>query len=360
MSHAPRVAILTHDDDPHLPFVTRFLSEEPQVINTASIPQRGLTFNTSSSTPWPQIFYGDQLLGPIKSVWYRSVDVRRMLPPDELAKHIKATLVGSHSPATHYRLLDDIIGEPNSEYCAHELPGSTALQDYMASSLNRLAGALPDVIPDAFWISRREKLIHADSKPRQLVLARQLGFDLPATCFTSEQLQAEAFLAKHGRCVVKPLAIRPPHGYNQYTTILEYGNTPPLSGLNVNPHIFQELIEPDYELRVTIVGNDAFAAVVSDTRADVARELGIRDWRYGSEKDTFHAAPYDLPPDVARKCVELSRRLELESGMIDLIVKNGRYYFLEINGNGQWAFADNVTVERIGRALASMLERAAR
>jgi hypothetical protein len=359
MTHKRRVAVLTHDEDPHLPYVTRFLNEEPLVINTGGIPDRGLSFTTVPNGVWPEIFYNGQLIDSIKSVWYRSVDVSRLLPPKELTARIAATLNGEHTMADHYQLLDDISGVPNSEYCDHVFPGSPELQRYMANSLDRLAGALPDVIPDAFWISRRDRLIHADSKPRQLVVATRLGFTVPATCFTSENDRAEAFLREHGRCVVKPLAIRPPTGFNQYTVVLEHGKTPPIQGLNINPHIFQQLIEPDFELRITVAGNEAFASVVTDTREEMSRDRGIRDWRIGSENDTFSAAPYRLSKETEQRCVALSRELGLTSGMIDMIVKDGTEYFLEINGNGQWAFVDDVTVERIGRALASMLERAA-
>jgi hypothetical protein len=359
VTNQARVAILSHDDDPHLPFVTQFLTREPLVINTGSIPDRGLDLCFSPGNPWPDVMYKGESLRldthPVGSVWYRSVDVRRMLPEAELKRRIAATLSGDHALTAHYRLLDDITGDPGSEYCKHEMPGDVVVQEYMASSLNRLAAGLTDVIPDALWVSRRDRLIHADSKPRQLVEAAKLGFVIPETRFVSSEAVARDFLAKQGECVVKPLAIRPPAGYNQYTVVLRHSDAPSLRGLNVNPHIFQELIKPDYELRVTIVGDQAFASKVADTAEGSSG--AIRDWRHGCEHDTFQAEPYELPDLVARQCVQLAHNLGLLSGMIDLIVKDGVYYFLEINGNGQWAFVDAYTVGQIGRALAALLER---
>ncbi len=45
--------------------------------------------------------------------------------------------------------------------------------------------------------------------------------------------------------------------------------------------------------------------------------------------------------------------------MIGLLVRDGVYHLLEDDGNGQWAFVDDYTVEMIGRELAAVLERGA-
>jgi len=317
-----RVAILSHDDDVHLPFVTRYLRDEPLIINAGNAPDGGLTYWTRPDSPWPRVIYRGELLDleVIGGVWYRGLDVDRLRPLVEL----------------------EAAPEP--------------IRDYAKSSLNRLGWALADLFPNAFWVSDRQALIHADSKLRQLVMARRLGFTTPATVFTSDPEQAAAFLKQQGVCVIKPLAIRPPVGYNQYTKVLRYADAPNLSAIRFNPHILQQLVEHDFELRVTVVGEAAFASMVGDIKAEAAEAFQIRDWKYGCERDTFQAVPFELPPGIAWLCVELVRRLGLRSGMIDLVVKQGRYFFLEINGNGQWAFVDDETVEKIGRALARLLE----
>ncbi len=368
MTSKGRVLILSHDDDPHLPKVTKFLKEEPLCINTGTIPSRGLSYHFTPGNPWPEVSYDGRALhlrdNPIKSIWYRSIDPRRLMTEGELEAHIKRTLCDEHTLATHYQLLDAIIGDPGSEYCKHLMPVPEVFREYVASSLNRLAGALPDVIPDAFWVSARGPLIAASSKPRQRVVAAQVGFNMPAAVFTSEREVAEVFLAKHKKCVVKPLAIRPPGGYNQQTRTLVHGKTKPFQGLNVNPHIFEELIVPDFELRIMVVGRKTFASRVWNEdeviKAEEKIESGeVRDMRAGFTTETFRAESFELPHEIHLMCVELTKRLGLVCGMIDVIVRDGVYYFLEDNGNGQWAFVDDYTVEQIGREMAAMLERAA-
>lgn len=360
-----RVLILSHNEDPHLPMVTRFLQEEPLCINTGTIPERGLSYDFSSGEPWPEVSYNDRPLNlqtdPVRSVWYRSIDPRRLITDEEMARHVHAVLSGDHTLGDHYQLLDDIIGEPGSEYCEHLMPGPLVFHEYVASSLNRLASALPDVIPDAFWVSARGPLLAASSKVRQRIVARQVGFDMPAALFTSEGAEAEAFLARFKECVVKPLAIRPPRGFNQQTRVMVHGQKVP-AGLNRNPHIFEQLIVPDFELRTMVVGCKTFTSRVwneSETMKDRFDGGEVRDMRAGFETGTFRAKPFKLPYEVHLMCVELTQRLGLACGMIDLLVRDGVYYFLEDNGNGQWAFVDDYTVEMIGRALAAMLERGA-
>lgn len=365
MTSKGRVLILSHDEDPHLPKVTRFLSEEPLCINTGAIPTRGLSYDFDSGSPWPEVSYGDQSLNlhsrPVRSVWYRSIDPRRLITDEEMAHYVDSTLSTSHTIADHYRLFDAIIGEPSSEYCEHVMPGPTIIHEYVASSLNRLASALPDVIPNAFWVSRREPLIAASSKVRQRIVARQVGFTTLPAIFTSEVKAAEAFLAKFKACVVKPLAIRPPRRFNQQTRTMVYGQKVP-AGLNWNPHIFEQLVVPDFELRVMVVGHQTFASRVWNSSEVIRKDFEggeVRDMRAGFGTGTFCAEAYELPAEVHAMCVALTERLGLASGMIDLLVKDGKFYFLEDNGNGQWAFVDDDTVEQIGRAMATMLERGA-
>ena len=87
---------------------------------------------------------------------------------------------------------------------------------------------------------------------------------------------------------------------------------------------------------------------------------GVRDWRAGHDKDMGELAfePYALPDKIARQCVVLTRQLGLPFGAIDLVQDDaGETWFLEINPNGQWAFVDKVTADKIGKAIAQMLER---
>lgn len=105
---------------------------------------------------------------------------------------------------------------------------------------------------------------------------------------------------------------------------------------SLTPSIFQEYIEKEYELRITVVGEKVFAAKVDSQKQE---ETKI-DWR--KHKTPFQQ--YTLPKEISDKCVELTQKLNLSFGAIDIIKnKEGEYIFLEINPNGQWAWLDMET-----------------
>ena len=52
---------------------------------------------------------------------------------------------------------------------------------------------------------------------------------------------------------------------------------------------------------------------------------------------------FDLPKKLRTQCVELNRRFNLRFFCIDMVqVKNGDFYFLEVNPNGQWAWIEEM------------------
>jgi glutathione synthase/RimK-type ligase-like ATP-grasp enzyme len=65
-----------------------------------------------------------------------------------------------------------------------------------------------------------------------------------------------------------------------------------------------------------------------------------------------------LPADLAERCLELVRAYGLEFAAIDLVrARDGRYVFLEINPNGQWAWLEQVTGLPLRSRLVDLLER---
>jgi glutathione synthase/RimK-type ligase-like ATP-grasp enzyme len=191
----------------------------------------------------------------------------------------------------------------------------------------------------------------AESKPRQLEVAAQLGFTIPDTLITGDAAHAQAFIRRHESYVVKSQAIEFPLGKTMMTTVVSARDNVSFDGLSVDPMIFQQFITPAYELRVTVVGNEVFAAKI------ISADQGpFRDWRYGHIDDTFSAEATSIDDALQEQCIELTKRLGLTYGAIDLIVdKDGTVWFLEINPNGQWAFIEEATGQPIGKAMAELL-----
>ncbi len=117
--------------------------------------------------------------------------------------------------------------------------------------------------------------------------------------------------------------------------------------------ILQREISKASDLRVTVVGDDVFAVSI-DSQTQTETEV---DWRKGDGLQLGHAIT-QLPDEIASRCVELVRAMDLRFGAIDLIEdREGRYWFLEINPNGQWAWLETRTGAPIASAIVDELAR---
>lgn len=118
--------------------------------------------------------------------------------------------------------------------------------------------------------------------------------------------------------------------------------------ISTAPVIIQERLIPKTDIRVTVVGDFVFAVTITEGGRGVDR-----DWRL--EKDNVVYTPVSLPSEVETRCRRLVAELGLKFGALDLAFHEGRYYFLEINPTGEWAWllrdAGTKIDEAIGEAL---------
>ncbi len=199
---------------------------------------------------------------------------------------------------------------------------------------------LSAVGPDAFWVNPFPQRTMANHKPFQHEAALAVGLSVPPTLYSNDQREIQDFLARHGEVVVKPFTQR---GFWQdagkqlvfYTSRL----TPELLGdrelIAACPGIYQKLVEKAYELRLTIMGEQIFAARVLSQQS--AR--GRLDWREGYADLQYEAA--EIPPQVQAGCRAFMRRMGLHFGCLDVLVTPAEeYVFLEVNEMGQFLFIE--------------------
>jgi glutathione synthase/RimK-type ligase-like ATP-grasp enzyme len=118
------------------------------------------------------------------------------------------------------------------------------------------------------------------------------------------------------------------------------------------PVIAQQWIDKAYDLRVTVVGDKIFAVKID---SQISPETEI-DWRAGHSIIPPHS-PYVLPQTIFKSCLSLTKHLNLSFGAIDLVRdKQGNYWFLEINPNGQWAWLETQTGLPISDCIAALLK----
>ncbi|TDP96622.1 hypothetical protein [Labedaea rhizosphaerae] len=240
---------------------------------------------------------------------------------------------------------------------APSLPVPADYQEYALNGWEALTRCLMSQFPDAVWVSDYFAIQRSQCKARQLALAKSIGFSVPDTLMTSDPRQAREFVQRLGTCVVKPLAARSPKGSVLYTTRITAGRPLNFDGLIADPVIFQACLEPARELRVTVVGDEVFAAEVGGGE-EAFPGVDVRDWRANAGQGTFWARETSMPDQLQAHCVKFLQASGLNFGAFDFIEDhNGKYWFLECNPNGQWLFIEDTTGMPISAAIAGMLTR---
>jgi len=223
---------------------------------------------------------------------------------------------------------------------------------------------------DCYWMSEPECIRRASWKGEQLLRARRLGFRVPRTLVTTDPDEAQQFfyscdkhmvfkvMTDHFLGAVKVLEKYPGEeieSYEAMTTLVTESDLDMLDSVRVSPCLFQEYVPKKLELRVTVIGEELFAAEIHSQEND---ETSV-DWRNYDVDIPYRAAK--LPGPVAERCLALVRSYGLNFSAIDLIVTpDDHYVFVENNPNGQFIFVEE-RVPELGMtdALAACLVRGA-
>ena len=116
------------------------------------------------------------------------------------------------------------------------------------------------------------------------------------------------------------------------------------------PCIFQEYLDKDFELRITVVGDQVFPVKINSQKNSKTKF----DWR----KDQTHVEYelFVLPEELKTKLLRLHREFKIVYGAYDFIVDpKGTYYFLEVNPAGQWLWMEEVLGINISETIANAL-----
>lgn len=196
---------------------------------------------------------------------------------------------------------------------------------------------------DTTWINELQADRLAENKLRQLLLAAETGFNIPATLAGNNYDCISKFYYDYNKKVVFK-AFSPHEWLNSdgsktvlRTSIIQEANIANEFAIHACPGIYQELIEKKYEARVTVIGDTVIAA-----KLDSQKYGATIDWRFDVKVDHNSLSPLELPLEVSNKCLILCKKMGLKFGAIDFIVdQNDRYIFLEINNAGQFLWIEN-------------------
>ncbi|HZS09479.1 MAG TPA: ATP-dependent carboxylate-amine ligase [Blastocatellia bacterium] len=215
---------------------------------------------------------------------------------------------------------------------------------------------------DCFWIpGPRWSVRRAEQKNLQLRLAAEIGLEIPPTLMTNSPAEFLDFYRRNnGNIISKPVRggfvwKGAPYEskvsaivYTENVTNRDLGYLPTI---RYCPVIVQAYVPKLVELRITVVGEQVFAAEIHSQ--DSARSR--HDWRHYDLYHTVHRR-HELPGELAVRLVRLVERLGLCFGAIDMILTpDGRYVFLEINPNGEYGWIESLTGLPISDAICDLL-----
>ena len=251
------IAVVSHAEDPHAEAVLRHLRQlgaPATLIDLSALPDRATLTISYQHARQPQLRYrngtGDMLdFRDVRTVWWR-----RPQAPE---------------------------------------PASIVDPDVRLFVLNEWHEALNGLwqLLDARWVNDPQRDDVASRKAYQLSVAAQVGLRVPETLVTSDPAEATAFVQAHPKRRVIFKTFSCTHEVWRETRLLRKDELALIDSVRFAPVIFQEYVEADADLRITVVGDDLFAAAIdsreTDYPVDFRMSLGQADVR-----------PVELPDNI--------------------------------------------------------------
>lgn len=238
---------------------------------------------------------------------------------------------------------------PQTPQAPRGLPARRA-EFAVRQTLEAVTGLLGALEPGALLVNHPWRDDAAAQKTLQLAAAERAGLAIPPTLVTNDPDAARAFLAGRGPAgAIHKQLHATPEDWRRTRRVGPRGAAG-LRDLRHAPRILQERI-PGIDVRVTIVGDELFAADI-----DARRSPSPDDFR-GFERDC-RFAPCRLPDREEAALRRVMDGLGLAFAAIDFRRDDdGRWWFLDLNPAGQWRFVERRTGQPITAALAALLAR---
>jgi MvdC family ATP-grasp ribosomal peptide maturase len=183
------------------------------------------------------------------------------------------------------------------------------------------------------WINPFENENKIDgNKMLQLNIAQKHGLTVPKTIFSNDADKITAFFREYcnGKMVAKLHGVisKSMGGENLLSTnIINEDSLENIADVEYCPMIFQPYIEKEYELRIVYLDEEFFTGKINNSEN--------ADWRIA--QGNYFWSEYHLPENIKQNLTAMMKEMGLYLGAIDIIKgKDGQYYFLEVNPQGEW------------------------
>jgi hypothetical protein len=220
--------------------------------------------------------------------------------------------------------------------------GQTAAEQHAAYEWASAIEGFLNRVPTARWMNHPAVNTTASHKIDQLYRAREVGFAIPRSLITQVSSDAICFWHRcHGRVVAKPLSFGYVEGATRADDFIIYTSSVSLDDIQGHsellaktPTLFQERIDKECDVRVTVIDDEATAIAL------VAKDHNQIDIRRNEMREVQYR-PIEIPSVELRRIFTLVRGYGLRFAALDFAVtREGAWVFFELNPNGQWAWMD--------------------
>ena len=198
------------------------------------------------------------------------------------------------------------------------------IQRDIIAVINGLADSFPGKV-----LTKPSILRKTENKIFQLLYASKNGWNIPQSYIGNRGESCTKY--EKELSIIKPITTGKTYGKNGW----EFYQTNIFRGIeediNLTPVYLQDYIAKQYEVRVTIVGQNVYAV-----RINTKNKI---DWRADYQNHEY--TQIDCPDGIIKKCYQLMEDFDLTFGAFDFIVTpNDEWIFLEVNPNGQWLWLE--------------------
>ncbi len=232
------------------------------------------------------------------------------------------------------------------------------LKRFLADEFNGLHSFLFYSIDRRKWLNDPLADVNLN-KLHVLALARGFGLHTPFTDVVTTRAGIARLLASYAELIVKPLSeciLLEDAAGGQYKMLTKTINNAGLATVPEKffPSLVQEKIMKQFEIRTFYLDGECHSMAIFSQNNRKTRD----DFRNYDNQRPNRTVPYKLPAELERQLDGLMRSLRFRTGSIDLMVDmNGRYYFLEVNPEGQFGMVSYPCNYYLEKKMARLLHK---
>jgi hypothetical protein len=181
------------------------------------------------------------------------------------------------------------------------------------------------------------------NKSVQLLIARRCGMKVPKALMSNSPTAVRDFLEHNtNRTICKAFM---PHVWQREdrsvavteTFELKRDQLPDDEILTYAPGIYQDLVAKEFDVRMVLMGPHVYSYALHNPK-------GALDWRQDAGQRQIQVEAIDTPPEIKKAVLEFARETGICFGSLDFAIdKEGQWWFLEVNEQGQFLWLDQFT-----------------